>query len=171
MVASPHLCQQLCSRWLWLSLFDDISVSIPVGIYDKIFQGKGQEKIPCVQNITLSTMPEGFPGQMVHSWAIYLPVVTALFVPQSESLSWVVSVVSPPRPAYVSHLTHLCFLSSTPSCDLTEITQHSHSVSGLQWAPVTSPCAPPPLPTTGWPLTRPVLKTSISFKALIRILY
>lgn len=57
-----------CWKQLWLSLFDDISITV----------SENQDKISCVQSLTISTMLEGFPGQMVHSWAS----------PLSALLSW-----------------------------------------------------------------------------------
>lgn len=89
-----HLCQQLCWRCLRLSLFDDISVSVSMGTYAKIFQRKCQEKTSYVQKAALTITSEGFPGQMIHSWNFYLSTLAASFLPQSQSLSWVFSAVS-----------------------------------------------------------------------------
>ena len=88
-----------CWKQLLLSLFDAISITV----------SENQDKISCVQSITISTMLEGLPGQMVHSWAILLSALTAPFLPPSHSLCHVFSVVSPHCPACMSHPSHLCF--------------------------------------------------------------
>ena len=61
-----------CWKQLLLSLFDALSITV----------SENQDKISCVQSITISTMLERLPGQMVHSWAIPL---SALMAPQSVS--------------------------------------------------------------------------------------
>lgn len=99
---------------LWLRLFDDISITVSVGTYAKDLP----EREPR-ENILCSKYKHHSPVGRISATdgpLVEIAALPALFLPQSQNLARVFSAISSPCPACISHSSHLCFLSSVPSC-------------------------------------------------------
>lgn len=125
-----HLCQQLCWRCLRLSLFDDISVTVSMGTYAKIFICSKYNPHNHIGRI--SRTDDSFMKYLsLYSHGLILASVTKSVLSPQCGFSY--------RPAHISHLSYLCFSSSTPSCYCTlaatwqKPQQHSQSCLLLAW--------------------------------------